>query len=146
MQRAAAIKKLTKLLGQAFGYRVNLHAPYADERLQEQANARRLLDARQAALEALNARRTWLLDADPEHRLLLEQLTRLRDAHANANFMARAYRFTAGVTDGMFYHVVAQGDTWEEVVASVEKAHGKGNKRGVSKRIAGKRRIRRTHK
>ena len=31
------------------------------------------------------------------------------------------YRFTVGTSNGMFFHIRAQGDSWEEVIEKVTK-------------------------
>jgi len=71
MERAVAVKKLGKLLGKHFGFRVNSRAPDAEER----AEGRQLLPAldvdEKQAETAMEARRKAILAADLEYQDLV---------------------------------------------------------------------------
>jgi hypothetical protein len=67
----------------------------------------------------MNARRIEILQADAEYQ-------QLRTAYADAvkccerlYSMTTHYRFTAGTSNGMFFMIKAQGDSWEEVIAKL---------------------------
>ena len=120
MIRAAAIKKLSKLLGKSLAYRVDPAAPTGDER--REARAAYVAAEQKAAmlLAQKEARMKALLDADLEYQQIKafhELAKKERDSIASRG---HHYRFTVGTTDGLFFHVKAQGDSWEDVIAKVE--------------------------
>lgn len=120
MERAVAIKKLGKLLGKSLGYRVDPKGATAEERADAQA-AYKVASARtETLLKQKEARIKTLLDADPEFQQLKaahEAAKKERDSLASQQ---HSYRFTVGTSNGMFFHVKAQGDSWEEVIAKLE--------------------------
>ena len=121
MERAAALKKLTKLLGKTMGYRVDPKAPTPEER---EAARVALLDAR-AGRDTINKQREErykaILAADSEYQAL-------RAAHSAAQKRVdaiagtlRRWRFTVGRSNGIFFEVKAEGDSWEEVIEKLTK-------------------------
>jgi len=121
MERAVAVKKLGKLLGKGMGYRVDLKAPTADEREEVTKQLPAVRAAREQAERALDERKRTLLTADPEYQTLLAAYRQARK-HADEMFsVVHHYRFTVGTSNGMFFHIRAQGDSWEEVIEKVTK-------------------------
>lgn len=121
MERIVAIKKLGKMLGKGFGYRVDPKGLRADERAAAAEEAKSLSAEYSAASEAEVARRLAILDADAEYQRLKAETRRLKKAKDQAWAKSYHFKFTAGISNGMFFHVRAQGDSWEEVIAKLEK-------------------------
>jgi hypothetical protein len=125
MERAAAIKKLGKLLGKSLGYRVDPKGATAEEREEARAALKIATEKAKALLEQREAYVKALLDADPEFQ-------KIKDAHLAAkkdrdHLAGRChhYKFTVGTTDGIFFLVKAQGDSWEEVIDKLETDRSK---------------------
>jgi hypothetical protein len=116
MERAVAIKKLGKLLGKSVSYRVDLKGLTAEERSIAAAEAKALAAEYKAADEAETARRIAVLNADAEYQQLRAETKRLKKAKDEAWSRSHHYRFTVGNSNGMFFHVKAQGDSWEDVI------------------------------
>lgn len=121
MERSIAIKKLGALLGKSLGYRVDSKAPDEDERTEARAKLKSASAERDTLGKQREARLQEILQADAQYQ-------RLKAAHAGAKkrcdelfSISHHYRFTVGVSNGMFFHVKAQGDSWEEVIAMVAK-------------------------
>ncbi len=120
MERTAAVKKLGKLLGKSLGYRVNDKAPTREER----AEAREALGPARTERDALKAKRDEryraILAGDPEyqrlhaeHRVAYEHVEKLAS-------ITRHYKITVGTSNSMFFHIKAEGDSWEDVIAKLE--------------------------
>lgn len=124
MDQATAIKKLGKLLGKQFGYRIDKQAPTRAER----DAAREALSAanveRKSLGEKREARVKALLEADDEYKALNAAY---RNAQTRAELLlstSHRYRLTVGKTvAGMFFSVHAEGDNWQEVVDKVAAKH-----------------------
>jgi hypothetical protein len=119
MERAVAIKKLGKILGKSLGYRVDPKAPDQDDRDRAREDLRDAVTEREALEQQKKARMQELLQADAEYQ-------RLKAARAEAgkhceelSSITHHYRFTVGVSNGMFFSVKAQGDSWEEVISKL---------------------------
>jgi hypothetical protein len=120
MTRQEALKRLRKMLGPKLGYRVDPSAPSPDEREEARARVAALAEARTQAEAAMQARQRELLQ-DPEYqRLRAEWQEAKKVADRNAGKLYH-FKFTAGVSNGMFFHVRAQGDSWEDVFAKLKK-------------------------
>lgn len=121
MERAVALKKLGKLLGKSLGYRVDPKAPDADER-EEARTALKIMGAERDDLKSkMDARRQAILEGDAEYQSLRAAWTTAKDRADKLSWRTHHYRFTAGVMNSMFFMVKAQGDSWEEVIAKIEK-------------------------
>ena len=120
MERSVAIKKLGKLLGKRLGYRVDRDAPDAETRAAVQRQLPGLRAAEQQVEAAMDARRAALLAADPEYQALAAAFQLARDGRQAAVAATSRYRITVGVS-GVFFHVKAQGDSWEDVIAQLAK-------------------------
>jgi hypothetical protein len=119
MERAVAVKKLSKILGKSLGYRVDLKAPDEDDRAEARAKLKIASAERVAVIKQKEARMQEILQADAEYQ-------RLKAAHAEAKkrcdelfAITCRYRFTAGVSNSLFFHIKAQGDSWEEIIAKL---------------------------
>jgi hypothetical protein len=121
MERHIAIKKLTKLLGKNFGYRVDPKAPDQDDRDAARANLAIQRPLRDDLREAMRQRCNALLAADQEYQRIKAEFKVVNDTCEKLSNMFHHYRFTAGVSNSMFFMVKAQGDSWEEVIAKLEK-------------------------
>jgi predicted component of type VI protein secretion system len=120
MERAVALKKLRRLLGDKLGYRIDPKAPDAEVRAQARTDAKRLGEEYQIASNARRARLAALLAADAEYQQLEAEATRLRNARDKASGTSHHYRFTVGLVSELFFSVKAQGDSWEDVIAQLE--------------------------
>jgi hypothetical protein len=119
MERAVAIKKLGKLLGKSLGYRVDPRGLNAEDRDAAAREARALSAEYKFAEEAEVARRKAILDGDAEYQRLRAEAKRLRDAKDTAWSKSHHFKFTVGTSNGLFFHVRAQGDSWEEVIETL---------------------------
>lgn len=120
MDRSAAIKKLTKLLGPKFAYEVMSSAPTKEEREVAQSELRAAFATSKAASEKMDARKLELLKADPEYQRLLSEYTTVRERQSELQAIALTYKITVGTVD-VFFQVKAQGDSWEEVIETISK-------------------------
>jgi hypothetical protein len=123
MERATAIKKLGKILGKHFGYRVDPKAPDQDEREEARARLREETPKREALKKALEDRKTEILNADAEYQRLRAEYIEAGKICAKLSSATYHYRITVGTSGDMFFSVKAQGDSWEEVISKLtEKA------------------------
>ena len=122
MERAVALKKLRKLLGDKLGYRVNDNAPTHEQR----EAARAELKARQGAYDLLKemreARYQAVLASDAEYQRLKTSCAEMRKHREELAGISSHYKITVGTSGSMFFTVKAEGDSWEEVIEKVEKA------------------------
>lgn len=120
MQRSVAVAKLGQMLGKSLGYRIDDKAPTKDER----AAAREALKLAVAERDRLQAQKRercdTILAADHEYQ-------ELKQAYAAANkkvemlgSITRRVRLTVGVSTGIFFHVKAEGDSWEEIIEKLQ--------------------------
>lgn len=126
MERVVAMKKLGKMLGKSFGYRVDPKAPTAEERAAALQRLPALSAARQEAEKAMTDRKAAVLAADQEYQALVAAFRAAREAQGNAGSTARHFKITVGNSNGMFFHVKAEGDSWEDVI---EKVNAEINRR-----------------
>lgn len=120
MERVIAIKKLGKMLGKSFGYRIDPRAPTPEDRAEATAEAKTLSAEYKMADEAVEARLNAILTADAEYQRLKAERKRLRDAKDKAWSKSRHFKITVGTTSSMFFHVRAEGDSWEDVIDKVD--------------------------
>lgn len=135
MNRETALKKLQKLLGKDAAFRIAPDAPDADERAAASVAGVALRGAAAIAKTAMETRRAELL-RDPEYLRLREAYYRVENERMEMAGRATRYRIIAGTVGGLFFSVRAQGDTWAEVFAKLQRgAHGeitRLSKRGTS--------------
>lgn len=122
MERTVAIKKLGQLLGKKLGYRVDTKAPTKEERdaaraelVETLAEYNRLKDGREARYKAI-------LAADQEYQALKAACEKMREHREKLSGISRRYKITVGTSEGMFFMVRAEGDTWEEIIGKLPKA------------------------
>jgi hypothetical protein len=116
MERATAIKKLGKILGKSLGYRVDPKAPNQEDRDDAKAKLRETVPKREALAKAVDARRTEVLLADAEYQRLKAEHAAVKKNCDELFSITCHYRFTVGTSNSMFFHVKAQGDSWEEII------------------------------
>jgi hypothetical protein len=116
MRREVAIKKLGRLLGKQLGYRVDPKAPDQEARDEARLKLRAEMQRRQQLGEAVEARRTALLNADPDYQRLKAAYGEARQSCEALSAITGHYRFTVGVSNSLFFTVKAQGDSWEDVI------------------------------
>ena len=121
MERATAIKKLGKLLGKPLGYRINPKAATADERAAAKAEQGAAVAARNQLERQKNERMRAVLVADQEYQSLNAAYKTAKKHADELSSMLYSYKFTVGVSNGVFFMVKAQGDSWEDVIHQVEE-------------------------
>jgi hypothetical protein len=121
MERAIAVKKLGKLLGKHLGYRINPKAPSQEEREAAKAQMALAVEERNKLKELRDARFRAILDADQEYQSLhAAHKAAYEHVHELSSIML-THKITVGVSNSMFFHVKAEGDSWEDVIAKLEK-------------------------
>lgn len=120
MNSKQALARLRKVLGPKAGYRIRNDSPDADERARLTAEIPGKLAERNAAREALEARRKELL-MDPLYLSLVERYRKLQ--HESAEMVGRnnLARITVGRVNSLFFTVAAQGETWNEVFEKLKE-------------------------
>jgi hypothetical protein len=119
MERIVAVKKLGNILGKRMGYRIDLKAPSPEERqLAKEARptAAKLVEE---LFEKKKNRMAVLLAADIEYQTIKTELETARTNLSELNSKWHRYKITVGLSDHMFFHVKAEGDSWEEVIAKL---------------------------
>lgn len=122
MERAVAIKKLGKILGKSLGYRINPKAPTQDEREAARLELPAAIKERNELNERRDARRRAILEADEEFQLLMTSYSAARDRVDRLSSVTRHHKITVGISSGMFFHVKAEGDSWEEIIDKLATA------------------------
>lgn len=121
MERGVAVKKLRNMLGKNFGYQIDPKAPSEDERKLARAQSQERVTVRNEIGERLRARREAILNADPEYQRLTVEYADARKRCDEVTSMLHHYKFCVGTSNGMFFRVAAQGDSWEDVIAEVKR-------------------------
>lgn len=119
MERTLAVKKLGKLLGKSFGYRVNDKASTAEERAAAQADLPAAIAKRKELQSRIDERRQAILAADVEYQALRAAYEEARKQADELSYTARSYKLTVGTSNSMFFHIRAEGDSWEEVIKKI---------------------------
>jgi uncharacterized coiled-coil DUF342 family protein len=119
MERAVAIKKLTKLFGKKLGYRVNANAPSADERAVAKEQVAAAVAERNKLKEARDERHRAILAADAEYQNLHAAHKEASERVDKLYSVTRHYKITIGELDQGFFFQRAEGDSWEEVIAKL---------------------------
>lgn len=121
MERAVAIKKLGKILGKSLGYRIDPKAPDQEKRDEASAKLREAIPKRGAIAKEVEARRAEVLRADEEYQRLKDDYAEAEKVCNDLFSITRHYRITVGTSNSMFFHVKAQGDTWEQVIGKLNE-------------------------
>jgi hypothetical protein len=119
MERTVALKKLGALLGKKMGWRIDPKAPTPEDRAAAQAALPQAIEERKRLQEQRQARYDAILAADAEYQQLLAAH---REAVKRAECLAgitRHRKITVGTSEGMFFLVTAEGDSWEEVLGKL---------------------------
>ena len=123
MERQTAIKKLGRLLGKQFAYRVDSDAPTKEERDEAREILKATAEEKRRVLAEKEARIRVVLAADPEYCKLRDAGKKLSDQCTALLSITGRHKFTVGRSGQIFFHVDAQGDSWEEVIEKVERTH-----------------------
>ena len=92
-----------------------------DDRAEAREELKLSVTERDELERAKNARMLELLEADAEFQRLKTAYDASRKRCEKLVSIQHHYRFTVGVSNGMFFIIKAQGDSWEEVIKKVEK-------------------------
>jgi hypothetical protein len=124
MERAVALRRLRKILGKEFGYQVNTSSIPRDLREAEKPEfeaAVQRRDRAQAELTRMRTEHMAKLEATDEYKAAQQELRNCRQMTESLGARQHMRRFTVGTANRLFFHVDAQGDTWEEVFAELER-------------------------
>jgi hypothetical protein len=113
-------KKLVALLGKNVAWRISKTALPPEERAALSEKLPALRDLKKSAEERMNARRAELLK-DAEYQRLVAEYKAAREASEQAASKTHHRPICVGTSSGMFFMVKAEGDTWAEVIAKLEK-------------------------
>lgn len=116
MERATAIKTLGKLLGKKLGYRVDDRAPTQVEREAARAELLATIPERDKLKEQCETRCRAILAADAEYQTILAARRAAQKKLDELGSITRHYKITVGTSEGMFFCVKAEGDSWEQVI------------------------------
>jgi phosphopantetheinyl transferase (holo-ACP synthase) len=121
MERNVALQRLQKMLGKQLRYRIDPNAPSPEERAAAKEAYPALLAAKEAALKALEERHQALLAGDIEYQRLKAEAKVAREAASQNGRIRTARKITVGTSNGLWFHVKAEGDSWEEIFAALAK-------------------------
>lgn len=120
MERHEALRRLRKMLGKQFAYEIRPDAPSEEEREQAKQLHVELVAKRQTISDALQARRAELLK-DAEYQRLSQEYKQADRAVMNNNGRMYRYKITVGTANSLFFHVKAQGNSWEDIFAKLKQ-------------------------
>lgn len=123
MTKATKDKRLVelhKLLGPTAGYQENKKAPDGDGRAEAREKGIALKSSLDALNERIKVRRAELLNV-PDYKEMIEESRRLDIQRQEAFSRAMSKRFTVGTIGPLFFSVVTDGDTWEEVMKTLRE-------------------------
>ena len=116
MERATAIRRLGRLLGKKLGYRINAKAPTQEEREIAKAALSSAIQDRNKLREQRESRYKAILAADEEYQRLVAAVRAASERVDTLSSITRHYKITVGTSEGMFFLVKAEGDSWEEII------------------------------
>jgi len=111
---------LKKLIGKRASFYVMRHAGDIDSRREAEEKYRDIIARWEELGAAMHARSTAILQADAEYQQIVRDLRAVRKEKDLVGSATRSYRFTAGSDEGICFHILAQGDTWEDVKGILE--------------------------
>src|SRR6516162_5240773 len=120
MERSIAIKKLSKMLGKGFGYRVNTKAQMREEREAIRTELKTAVEARDRLGKLADDRRNELLRNDQDYQEKYAAHKEARKKVSELNGRAYSNKISVGISSGMFFFVKAEGDNWEEVIEKLQ--------------------------
>ena len=123
MERKEALTKLRKLLGEKLGYRVDHKAASREERAAAKEDRPFVVAERDAAKEKMLTRQKELLDNDATYQMHRAAWRKAADECDKLASVLRHHKFTVGTASNLggfgCFHVRAEGDSWEEVIAKL---------------------------
>ena len=119
MERTVALRKLEKLLGKKLGWRINPKAPTLEERDDAKTALPSVIEERNKLKELREARYREILEADAEYQRLKAEHRAANERVEKLLGTTRCYKITVGTSEGMFFLVKAEGDSWEEVIGKL---------------------------
>lgn len=119
MERKVAIKKLERLLGNRLAWRINPTAATQEDREAAKAALPEAQAERKRLYELREARYRAILEADAEYQSLRAQEKEARERAAKLSGIIYSRKITVGIDNGLFFHVKAEGDSWEEVIGKL---------------------------
>jgi len=126
MERSVAIKKLGKLLGKSLGYRVDPSAPTSEGREEIKRQLPTMNFAKQQAEQIMRERQEAILAGDAKYQELVAIYKDAKKRAADAFSVANHFKVTVGrTTEFGFFHIEAQGDSWEDVIETLERKQQK---------------------
>lgn len=120
MERAVAVKKLSRLLGKSLGYRVDPKGKTREEREEAQAALKAASEKANDLERQRKARIDHLLENDAEFQKIKAAHEVAKKEQSRLVGICHHFKFTVGKCEAGFFFVKAQGDSWEEVIAKVE--------------------------
>jgi len=125
MERSTAVKKLAKMLGKGFGYRIDIKAPTPDEREEAKAALPAAVAERDRLKELKQKRYEAVLAADAEYQSLRQAHTEAHKKAGNLSSILHRRKITVGNSMNLggfgMFSVKAEGDSWEEVIEKLTK-------------------------
>lgn len=116
MERTTAIKTLGKMLGKSMGYRINTKAPTREQRDEATEALPGAIEERNKLKERRDARYKAILEGDAEFQSLNAAAKNASKRVDKLSSIKRSRKITVGTSNGMFFMVSAEGDTWEEII------------------------------
>lgn len=125
MDKSVAIKRLRKILGKGFGYRVNPKALKREDREKAKVELKVTNAERESLRAAADARRAEILSGDQDYQAKLAAYHAARKRTGQLLGKIHSCPITVGTTSSAggfgFFHVKAEGDNWEEVLEKVNR-------------------------
>jgi hypothetical protein len=123
MDRATAVRKLGKIIGKGFGYRINDKAPTKEEREAAKAELPIVVGEADKLKEQMNNRREAVLAADTEYQNLKAVWKATNEQRQQIARKVYGHKITVGKSVGLagfpMFSVEAEGDSWEEILAKL---------------------------
>lgn len=120
MERAVALKRLHKMLGKGFAWRINPNAPSAAERESAETALPGVIELRNTFRDARDARYKELLQ-DEKYKALCEKAREMQERVEKLSGVTRHKKITVGTANGLFFVVKAEGDSWEDIFAKLKE-------------------------
>ncbi len=121
MERTVALKKLEKLLGKKLGWRINSKAPSPEDRQAARLALTSAIEERNNLKTRREVRYQEILAADAEYQTLKTAHKAASEKADQLSSMTRHFKITVGTSEGIFFLVKAEGDSWEEVIDKLAK-------------------------
>lgn len=121
MDRSTALKRLRKMFGASFAYRVNDRALTGEARAEAQEELKAAQSARDEVKARKEARFESVLAADSEYQSLKSEYRAACDRTNNLAGRVFARKITVGTANGLFFSVKAEGDSWEQIFAEIDR-------------------------